>query len=257
MKKLDFIKLAFIFTLLFTIPNVNAQYNFDFGPFENTTVLEFDVYPLANWSEIWIKPPVGHENYTAGHYQTRLLFGGGDVSIYNSEHQAGLSSTNFFYNVDAGGSVKYNFRITMIVTAPELENTLTVEAKLDGEAVWIDLFGEQLQAYGSVPFGRMEIPQIQLFTDNFSAQEVLSVRSFEIEQQVKVYPNPAENIVTIAAPIEIQEVTLFSVTGSLVKNSTGFDNKEVSINIEDLTSGVYFINIETKEGYAVKKMVKK
>ena len=62
-----------------------------------------------------------------------------------------------------------------------------------------------------------------------------------------LYPVPAETDVTVVAPFAIEEVKFFSVSGSVVK-VVKFDGNEneVSIAVEDLTSGFYYVSINGK-----------
>lgn len=73
-----------------------------------------------------------------------------------------------------------------------------------------------------------------------------------------VYPNPVNDIVNIslavnAVEVEINKVTVSDVNGRIVKE---FNSNLNQLNVSDLNSGVYFLNIETQNGKATKKIVK-
>ena len=73
-----------------------------------------------------------------------------------------------------------------------------------------------------------------------------------------VYPNPVNDIVNIslavnAVEVEINKVTISDVNGRIVKE---FNSNLNQLNVSDLNSGVYFLNIETQNGKATKKIVK-
>lgn len=73
-----------------------------------------------------------------------------------------------------------------------------------------------------------------------------------------VYPNPVNDIVNISLvsntlEIEINKVTISDVNGRIVKE---FNSSLNQLNVSDLNSGVYFLNIETQNGKATKKIVK-
>lgn len=60
-----------------------------------------------------------------------------------------------------------------------------------------------------------------------------------------VYPNPAKNIITIELPEQNNasfEGTIFNTMGQSVKTFNAMDNK-INLNIEDLSSGIYFISL--------------
>jgi hypothetical protein len=74
---------------------------------------------------------------------------------------------------------------------------------------------------------------------------------------ISVYPNPATSVVNLSSKngLTFENVTIVDVNGRTVK--TVVDNQtQLQINVSDLTSGVYFMNIETNEGKTVKKFIK-
>ena len=68
---------------------------------------------------------------------------------------------------------------------------------------------------------------------------------------VAVYPNPAQNLIILRANDDtpIQSVDLYNVTGQIVITST-----ETEINVSELESGIYFVNILTEKGAVTKKI---
>ncbi len=74
--------------------------------------------------------------------------------------------------------------------------------------------------------------------------------------QLKLYPNPATNLVTIEAmKTRIQEVEIFNVIGQKVGylNLESPSNK-VYINTDHLNSGMYNLHIKTEQGVSIQKM---
>jgi hypothetical protein len=57
-----------------------------------------------------------------------------------------------------------------------------------------------------------------------------------------VFPNPTDDIITIKTIFDSSGYQLQSINGSVVKSGIG--NHEFSINIIDLPSGVYFLNLD-------------
>lgn len=68
-----------------------------------------------------------------------------------------------------------------------------------------------------------------------------------VELQISLYPNPTSDQlnITIGDDIPINEVHIYSQEGTLVKGVKLKVVNNCSINISDLKSGVYFINIKT------------
>ena len=69
---------------------------------------------------------------------------------------------------------------------------------------------------------------------------------------LRLYPNPADGIVTLQAPVTITDVKIFSIDGQLVKEFEADDTK-VRLNVSDLPSGVYIVNA----GGSTTRLIKK
>ena len=77
-------------------------------------------------------------------------------------------------------------------------------------------------------------------------------RPIESKSEVSVYPNPAQNQITIQSNVLLVKAQVFNLQGQLV--TTGRAN---SFSIEGLKSGIYFIKAILKNGEVVsKKLIK-
>ncbi len=74
--------------------------------------------------------------------------------------------------------------------------------------------------------------------------------------QVTVYPNPAKGIIHIEGLLlnGTTEITIIDMLGNTVKQ-VSINNNKISINIADLSEGVYFVNIRTDTNIVTKKVV--
>jgi aminopeptidase N len=81
----------------------------------------------------------------------------------------------------------------------------------------------------------------------------LSNQVFENQDAIAVYPNPVTDLLTIQLPtdITILNVNLYNNLGQLV-----LQNNKNQFSISGLSSGVYYINIETSKGEFHKKIIK-
>jgi len=80
-----------------------------------------------------------------------------------------------------------------------------------------------------------------------------------LSSKFNIYPNPAKNVVNITSTenMLVNQITVYDITSKLL-NTQSFNNEAViQLNIENLTNGTYILHIETNEGMAVKKLVKK
>ena len=77
--------------------------------------------------------------------------------------------------------------------------------------------------------------------------------------QFNLYPNPATTVVNInsAENMPVNKVTVYDVVGKLLSTQNFNNQTNIQLNTENLASGTYLLHIETAEGTAVKKLVKK
>lgn len=82
-----------------------------------------------------------------------------------------------------------------------------------------------------------------------AADEVSKIKADNTE----IFPNPVVDYLTIKSDAKVNKVEVYDMSGRKV-NAILNENK---VNVADLTSGNYIINIETKEGKVSKKFIKK
>jgi len=63
-----------------------------------------------------------------------------------------------------------------------------------------------------------------------------------VNKSVAVYPNPAENTVSVSSDFIIKEINIYAVTGKKIFSEL-VNSKSVSIDISSLNTGVYFIDV--------------
>jgi len=87
---------------------------------------------------------------------------------------------------------------------------------------------------------------------------VLSAENF-LAEKFNVFPNPGTNVVNItnAENMLVNQVTVYDIAGKEIKKQTFTNENQVQLNVENLASGIYMLHLQTNEGLAVKKLVKK
>lgn len=76
----------------------------------------------------------------------------------------------------------------------------------------------------------------------------------EVENNITIFPNPATDIVEISATQNITRIEVVSATGQIM-HETEVNEESVSINVENLPSGTYFVRIFCNPDVIVKKLV--
>lgn len=138
---------------------------------------------------------------------------------------------------------------------------------LDNLANTINYFLNNNLIYTGTRFGATNVEQLVFLNDNYDSTayfDNLQVTSGalgtdeQIASKFSVYPNPSNNLVNIAndSNILLNAIAITDLNGRTVK-SVKLDNvNDAQINISDLASGVYMMNISSDQGAAVKKIIK-
>ena len=83
--------------------------------------------------------------------------------------------------------------------------------------------------------------------------------SEQLAAKFNIYPNPATNVVNItnSENMLVNKVTVYDISGKEL-NTQSFNNEtQIQLNVENLANGTYMLHLQTNEGTAVKKLVKK
>jgi hypothetical protein len=76
-----------------------------------------------------------------------------------------------------------------------------------------------------------------------------------VSSNIGVYPNPAKNLLTIVMENKNAEIIISDVTGKVVYKAIAIES-ENTINVENFTTGIYLITVETEQGRSFTKFVK-
>ena len=97
-----------------------------------------------------------------------------------------------------------------------------------------------------------EIPD---YLDN---EVALGLTENQLIKLIQIYPNPAENFISIANQSEwsIDKISIYAINGSKVKEVNNFNNNQ-TIDVSTLQSGLYLISIQTNNQTLNYKFLKK
>lgn len=97
----------------------------------------------------------------------------------------------------------------------------------------------------SVVEGAMAINGTAITLTEDSCSNPLSIQS-QKQFNIKLYPNPASDYVFLNEDIDIKKIRIMDITGKKVFETNSY-LKDGGIFIGDLSKGIYFINIETRD----------
>ena len=83
-----------------------------------------------------------------------------------------------------------------------------------------------------------------LNTDQMTDIETpVSVDEMQLSAGVSIYPNPVNNILNIESAVAVANVSIYSITGSLVHQVKTSSILSESIDISELAEGMYIVRL--------------
>ena len=142
--------------------------------------------------------------------------------------------------------------------------TLLKEYNCTQKAVTTDSISFEIAERGNYYFAihGTSIPdQYGLWIDNVKIgtnEEFSGVGSVSsVSSSLMLYPNPASEMLTVAADREIVSVAIYSISGAQVVTVAGNGGSEVRCDVSGLAGGVYFTRVKTATGTDVLRFVVK
>ena len=108
----------------------------------------------------------------------------------------------------------------------------------------------------TTPCSAVDYGEVEDYTINVQSSTA-STQSF-FARNFSIYPNPTNNVLNLSVKngLAINQINVIDINGRTVKTINNVLNSETEINVSDLTSGVYMLNVNTNEGVAKSKFVK-
>jgi hypothetical protein len=165
-----------------------------------------------------------------------------DATFGAEKFKVGISNGNTTANVTllSVGTITIPSNINWV------QYTYSIPSSFDGQAVYISINCVSDDQFGFA---------VDDFTVTTTA--VASNQSF-FANNFSVHPNPANNVLNLSVKngLAVNEIAMIDINGRTVKTISNTLNSEIEINVSDLTSGVYMLNVKTDEGVATSKFVK-
>lgn len=148
-----------------------------------------------------------------------------------------------------------------VASAPEktahLQDLSTQFVTGNAYTKYTSLFSANTEGIYYFAFGNVTTPVANpgsLRLDNISfTSSILATTEYNNLSEVKTYPNPVKDILTISGSGKIQKTEIYAMDGKLVKTQTGIVN---SIDFSPMPKGIYLVKIYTEKGIVTKKIIK-
>ncbi|MBF0693918.1 MAG: choice-of-anchor J domain-containing protein [Flavobacterium sp.] len=207
----------------------------------------------ASWNSVlgpltpnnWIiSPAVDLSNYPAGSTVNLNWFVKASDADWDAEKYSVYVSTS------NDPTVMVTSAISMTETTLDGFNELSARTlnigALAGEAVVYIAF----RHYDSSDMFTMEIDDVSVTGTALSTEDFF-------RNNLTMYPNPVNDVLNIDAKSGvINNITVTEINGRTVKNIDANGLSTSRVNTGDLTSGVYFVTVQTAEGKGTSKFIK-
>jgi hypothetical protein len=204
-----------------------------------------------------------NENATAGldsGYDSRRL--ATLVSLYShledGSKQLGIQTREAF---ESGMQVPVGFSSQLDETLDYKISISTIEGEhLDGAAVYlIDHLENTVTnlSEGAYAFTSDKGTFHNRFTLQFEEELVLGTNDNSLDA-VSIFPNPTSGIVNVVSPLDpITTITVMDLRGRLISTTEYNNQNTIQLDINNLTSSIYFIKLSTAGGNSITKRVVK
>ncbi len=90
----------------------------------------------------------------------------------------------------------------------------------------------------------------------FFNEDILAISSNESIVNTALYPNPNDGSFTLNFSETIQNisVSIVDITGKILSSETFLNSENIAFN-HNLSSGIYFVNVNSKDSEATLKMI--
>ena len=94
------------------------------------------------------------------------------------------------------------------------------------------------------------------YLDDFHLSDIpLETQFLEVSGDIKIFPQPAKNVVNISSVNSISSVSVLDITGKSISNTSFLKNKNnVTIDISTLDAGVYLVSVVLNDKVITKKI---
>ncbi|TXF90758.1 S8 family serine peptidase [Neolewinella aurantiaca] len=192
----------------------------------NNVEISFIFYPnsMENGEDFWVR-------YNSGSgWQTVATYAAGSSFSNGSFYSATIVLDAAQYSLNANSQ----FRIQC-------------DASANGDQVYIDAVTVRGNVATTTSPGQLDLQQLPTVT--------LFDEGPESEQEVRIAPNPADDIIMVSADEPILEVSVLTIDGKQLMVRTFEGVEQATLRVDDLPTGLYLISVLTNEERNAERVV--
>ncbi|WP_310992825.1 T9SS type A sorting domain-containing protein [Aequorivita marina] len=88
-------------------------------------------------------------------------------------------------------------------------------------------------------------------------QDVLAVEENQLAAAINMYPNPAKDVVTVAANTSITSIEIYNTLGQKVTTIKGNGNNDMQVDVSGYVMGNYLVKVTSNQSSETLKLIKK
>jgi hypothetical protein len=167
-----------------------------------------------------------------------------------------------YLGTGATGSASYKLTVGNAQTTASQTTILATETSIANTTFALKTFTFTPTTSGVYYFSFLNNSPVNALTqalivDTFSVSQTLNNTEF-LDSKFSVSPNPANDfiIVTNSDNILVNGISITDLNGRVVKQNSYSNVSDIQLNVSDLASGMYMMNITSDKGSVTKKIVK-
>lgn len=165
-------------------------------------------------------------------------------------------TVNGNFIVQSGGNL--SMRSEQIILKPGFHAKAGSTAKLKADISWICPAGS-IQSVSLYPLSNLDFNQ-DTEIEEFHKEPISQPLVKPIENEVRLFPNPVENLLNIRVLNEIEgeiRITIINEMGQIVYSQLITSDIDNTVDCSRLSSGIYFVHIAMKDRTQTVKIIKK
>lgn len=94
--------------------------------------------------------------------------------------------------------------------------------------------------------------------ENEIVEKTTGITNSFVASSLSVYPNPSTGTyqLSLSNNLEATSIRVYDLIGNIILSNEGLNGNQAIINLENSANGVYFLEVSTKDGKAVQKLIK-
>ncbi|MFK7948125.1 MAG: T9SS type A sorting domain-containing protein [Saprospiraceae bacterium] len=206
----------------------------------------------ATWSEV--KKLIANDaddndefGYAVGVSGDNIIIG----AVRESENENGDSTMNragsaYIFNKDEGGTNNWGETQKIVASDRAMSAAFGGALAIDGNFIIVGARSESKDAVGGNSIGGAGAAYVFEYTFPSASS---SISDFD---NLKFYPNPAQELLFIESETIFQQATIYNVLGQPIQE-VSIQNNQTEININDLPKGIYMLQLVTENGQHIAK----